>query len=93
MSEYPDYEAMARLEYGRMLWRKPSMQAALVRHWTDPRHPYRERFAQHRSLIERLFTSAMTDEQLDRQLRLEGTSLRAAMREIPPVFGQFWKRD
>ena len=91
MTDYPDYEALARIEYGRMLWRNPRMRGALLRHWTDRRHPYCERFAEHRSLIERILTSTVPEEQLDEELRSQGVSLRAVIREIPPVFGHFWR--
>src|SRR5712664_3473898 len=37
---YPNYDDIARLEYGRMLWRLPEMRARFLRHWTDERHPY-----------------------------------------------------
>ncbi len=92
MSEYVNYDDLARLEYGRMFWRNPEMRQRLLDHWTDPRHPYRERFLERRTLVERLLSSAKEDDAaLDQQLRAEDTSLRAVMREIPPVFGSFWK--
>jgi hypothetical protein len=64
----------------------------LISHWTDARHPYRERFLQNRALVERLLASRPEDDPaLERELIQHDTSLRAAMREIPPVFGSFWK--
>jgi hypothetical protein len=38
-------------------------------------------------MVERILESSLSDDQLDRQLKSEGHSLRAVMREIPPVFG------
>ncbi|MBI4027202.1 MAG: hypothetical protein HY360_19610 [Verrucomicrobia bacterium] len=85
----PNYDDLARLEYGRLFWKNPRLRAALIRHWTDPRHPYRERFSEHRSQIEEVLSES-DDAKLERKLRRSGASLRAVMREIPPVFGAFW---
>lgn len=88
---YPNYQDWARWEYGRMLWRIPRLRERLVRHWTDKRHPYRDRFALHRPMLEKLLSSCDdSEEQLDATLRAEGFSLRGLIREIPPVFGAFW---
>ena len=82
----------ARLEYARLLWRRPSARARLLRHWADPRHPHAERFAQtYRPWVERvLIASAADDDALDAALRTEGLSLRVVVREIPAVFGSFY---
>ena len=82
----------ARLEYGRLLWKRPTARARLLRHWTDPRHPYAERFArEYRALVERVLTAtAGEDDALDAELRKQGKSLRSVVREIPPVFGSFY---
>jgi hypothetical protein len=82
----------ARLEYGRLLWKRPSAKARLVRHWMDSRHPYAERFkAKYQPYVERLLSSAEgEDDALDQELRKEGLSLRVVVREIPPVFGGFY---
>ena len=88
---YPNYDDLARLRYGRLMWRNPESRDRLVRHWTDPRHPYRERYLEGRAVIEEVLASAEDDGALDRRLRERGTSLRAVMREIPPVFGSFWR--
>lgn len=82
----------ARLEYGRLLWKRPSARARLLRHWTDPRHPHAERFArEYRTLVERvLIGTAEEDDTLDAELRKQGQSLRSIVREIPPVFGSFY---
>jgi hypothetical protein len=87
---YPNYDDIARFEYGRRLWRVPSVRSRLLRHWTDPRHPYRDRFARQRELIEEVLTSVASEQELDRRLRALGTSLRCMAREIPPVFGDFY---
>ena len=85
--KYPNYQDIARLEYGRLLWKSASARTRLLAHWLNPDHPYVERFQSKRSLVERILESSLSDDQLDRQLKSEGHSLRAAVREIPPVFG------
>tara|TARA_R110002073_G_scaffold277997_1_gene441834 strand:+ start:247 stop:585 length:339 start_codon:yes stop_codon:yes gene_type:complete len=82
----------SRLQYGRLLWKNATCRERLLKHWTDPRHPYRERFVtRYRPLVERLLESSSEDnETIDQQLREEGHSLRTIMREIPPVFGDFY---
>jgi len=73
-----------------MLWRYPDMRQRLLRHWTDPRHPHAERFQQWRTEVEALLASPKGgDEEIDRELRGRGLSLRVVVREIPPVFGGF----
>ena len=89
--DYPDWDAVARFVYGRRLWRLPEMRARLLAHWRDPRHPYHERFQAHYDLIEEVFTSEDSAERLDEALRQRQTSLRCVAREIPPVFGSFFK--
>jgi hypothetical protein len=66
------------------------MQVRLLGHWTDERHPHRERFLRQRELIEEVLESTEGPEELDRRLRERGTSLRCMAREIPPVFGSFF---
>ncbi len=73
-----------------MFWRLPDMRARLLRHWTDDRHPYKDRFLRQRELIEEVLTSAEPELELDQRLRSRGTSLRCMAREIPPVFGSFF---
>jgi len=84
--KYPNYQDIARLEYGRMLWNS-SVRSRLLAHWLNPEHPYVERFLSKRFLVERVLESSLPDDQLDQQLKSEGHSLRTVMREIPPVFG------
>src|SRR5205823_1560218 len=86
---YPNYHDVARFEYGRLLWRSPAVRSRLVKHWTDPRHPYCERFLEQRELIESVLASDESEEDLDRRLRERNSSLRCVAREIPPVFGSF----
>ena len=62
-------------------------RARLLRHWTSPRHPHHARFAAHRELVEKVLSPGVDDIALDASLREQGQSLRAAVREIPPVFG------
>jgi hypothetical protein len=82
----------ARLEYARLLWKRPSARERLLAHWTDARHPYSFRFSQkYRSLVERVLSAAPDqDDALDASLQMEGHSLRVVVREIPPVFGSFY---
>jgi hypothetical protein len=87
---YPNYDDIARFEYGRRMWRLPDMRVRLLKHWLDERHPYRERFLRQRLLLERVLNSLEPEEELNRQLLGQGTSLRCMAREIPPVFGSFF---
>ena len=87
---YPNYDDIGRFEYGRRMWRLPEMRLRLLGHWTDPRHPYHERFQRQREVIEEVLNSTGPEEALDRGLRDRGTSLRCMAREIPPVFGSFF---
>ena len=91
---YPNYDDLARLEYGRMFWRIPAMRRRLLAHWTDSRHPYRERFLRQRKWIERLLETSENESEsgsaFQEELLAHGMSLRALTREIPPVFGAFW---
>jgi hypothetical protein len=87
---YPNYDDIARFEYGRRMWRLPSMRARLVAHWTDERHPYRQRFIEQRAALDEVLSSDVPPAELDRRLRGRGTSLRCLAREIPPVFGSFF---
>ena len=82
----------ARLEYARLLWKRPSARQRLLRHWTDARHPYARRFAaEYRPFVERVLAAdAGQDDALDEELRTQGKSLRVIVREIPPVFGSFY---
>ena len=88
---YPVYDDISRLQYGRILWRNPGTRGRLLRHWLDERHPYRDRFQEHRALVEEVLQSSASDKELDQSLRARNTSLRCVVREIPPVFGHFWK--
>ena len=85
--KYPNYQDIARLEYGRLLWKSVAVRKRLLSHWMNPDHPYADRFNARRPLVERVLESRLSDEQLDEQLRAEGHSLRTVMRDIPPVFG------
>lgn len=82
----------ARLQYGRMLWKLPSFRKRLLDHWMDERHPYKNRFInRYRNSVERLLESDSSDDELlDKKFREYGESLRTIMREIPPVFGDFF---
>lgn len=87
---YPNYDDIARFEYGRRMWRLPDMRARLLAHWLDARHPYRERFQEQRELIEEVLNFDASPDELDEELQKRGTSLRCIAREIPPVFGSFF---
>ena len=88
--DYPNWDDISRFEYGRRMWRIPEMRARLLAHWTDERHPYRDRFRAHRALVEEVLSSELSQVRLDEQLRCRETSLRCVAREIPPVFGSFF---
>ncbi|MDB6139391.1 MAG: hypothetical protein JWO94_2463 [Verrucomicrobiaceae bacterium] len=82
----------ARLEYTRLLWKRPQVRERLLKHWTHPQHPYALRFNEHhRKEVERVLEAAEAeDATLDADLRKQGLSLRVVVREIPPVFGSFY---
>jgi hypothetical protein len=73
------------------MWALPDMRARLLAHWLDERHPYHERFREHRALMEDVLSSDAPPAELNEGLRRRGTSLRCVGREIPPVFGTFFK--
>lgn len=87
------YQDEARLEYGRRFWRDPDKRERLLRHWLDERHPYAARLRDRwLPLVERVLRSRPgQDASLDAALQSEGVSLRAVVREIPPVFGSFFE--
>ena len=89
--EHPLHD-LARLRYGRILWKRPSARKRLLRHWTDPRHPYADRFSEtYRPAVEKVLSAdPANDLALERELRSAGLSLRVVVREIPPVFGSFY---
>ena len=87
---YPNYDDIARYRYGRLLWQREDARQRLLAHWLHPEHPHRERFQEHRALVEELFESDLTLTELDRRFRERGTSLRCVVREILPVFGSFF---
>src|SRR5215210_4138328 len=87
---YPNWDDASRFVYGRRMWRLPDMRARLLTHWTDERHPYRERFEAQRALIEEVLSSDASASELDERLRLRDLSLRCVVRDIPPVFGSFF---
>jgi len=73
------------------MWALPDMRARLLAHWFDERHPYRDRFQAHRALIEEVLSSAASPSEINERLLKRGNSLRCLVREIPPVFGTFFK--
>ena len=87
LGRYASYQDLARMEYGRLLWKNPGTRDRLLRHWTSASHPHRERFVAKRALVEEMLCSPLDYPSLDLKLRAQGESLRSAAREIPPVFG------
>ena len=87
------YQDEARLEYGRRFWRDPDKRERLLHHWLDERHPYSDRLRERwLPLVDRVLRSEPDqDASLDAALQSEGVSLRAVVREIPPVFGSFFE--
>jgi len=86
------YQDESRLEYGRRFWRDPAKRERLLRHWLDERHPYSDRFRERwLPLVDHVLRSEPDhDDSLDAALQSEGVSLRAVVKEIPPVFGTFF---
>jgi hypothetical protein len=82
----PFYKDIARFEYGRLLWKNPSVRQRMLAHWSHSNHPYLHRFLENQETIEEVLGSQSSDEELDRDLRKRNLSLRAVVREIPPVF-------
>jgi hypothetical protein len=85
--KYPNYRDIARFEYGRLLWKNPEARRRLLAHWESPDHPHAHRFAEKKHLIREILESPLGEAELDSELRQRDLSLRAAAREIPPVFG------
>ncbi len=83
---------LVRLEYGRLLWREERTRERLLRHWTDPRHSYCDRFLETwRPVVEAVLDADPGDDfTLDARLKSRGLSLRVVVREIPPVIGSFF---
>lgn len=92
LGPYAMMHDLARLEYGRLLWRKARTRERLLRHWTDERHPYRDRFLETwRTVVEEVLEAdPAQDFELDAGLKARGLSLRVVVREIPPVIGSFF---
>ena len=85
-------EEYAKLEYGRLLWHVPAYRERLLRHWRDPRHPHAGRFAEHQAEVMHVLEAPKdSDSELDAELRQRNSSLRAAVKEIPSVFGSFFE--
>lgn len=86
------YQDESRLEYGRRFWRDQSKRERLLRHWLDERHPYSDRLRERRlPLVDRVLRSRPDhDDSLDAALQSEGLSMRAVIKETPPVFGAFF---
>ncbi len=92
LGPYAMLQDLARLQYGRLLWKTTARRARLLRHWTDERHPYRDRFLETwRPVVEEVLAADPAhDLELDARLKSRGLSLRVAVREIPPVIGSFF---
>ena len=92
LGPYAMLHDLARLEYGRLLWKRARTRERLLRHWTDPRHPYSDRFGEKwRPVVEEVLAAdPNNDLELDANLKARGLSLRVVVREIPPVFGSFF---
>lgn len=88
--DYPNYQDMARLEYARVLWKNPAARKRLLAHWTNEQHPHAGRFEANRDLLEEVLASDVTEQEMEKSLRLRNWSLRTLAREIPPVFGDFY---
>ena len=63
------------------------MGQRLLAHWNNPEHSYQQRFFANQTLIEEALGSESSAEKFDERFRKRNPSLRAVVREIPPVFG------
>src|SRR5579883_1419261 len=88
--KHPNYDDVARFEYGRRLWKHADFRHQLTAHWLDERHRYRQPSLQQREWIEAVLGSRETPEELQGRLSKLGTSLRCIAREIPLAFGNFF---
>jgi hypothetical protein len=74
------FQEYAKLEYGRMVWRVPAFRERLLRHWTDPRHPHAERFAQHETDVRHILESPKnSDAELEPACRRQRNSVRVRL--------------
>jgi hypothetical protein len=89
---YANYDDIAKLEYGRLLWKSARGRRLLLSNWTHPGHPHKNRFLRNRRLIKELLDSTLPDSDLDASLRRRSSSIRVATREIPGVFGSLSKK-
>lgn len=90
--KYVDYQALAKLEYGRMLWKSQRGRNLLLANWTHPKHPHRDLFFKMQSQIERILEAPLDYHAMDEELRQNHSSLRAAMREVPTYFPSLLKK-
>jgi len=66
---YANYDDIAKLEYGRLLWKSARGRRLLLSNWTHPDHPHKNRFLRNRRLIKELLGSTLPDSDLDASLR------------------------
>jgi hypothetical protein len=84
--KYHFYKDIDRFEYGRLLWKNPSVCQRMVAHWSDSKHPCHQRFLENQETIEEVLGSQSSEVELDRDLQKRHPSFWAVVREIPPVF-------
>ena len=85
--KYPVYKDISRFDYGRLLWRNAAARERLRAHWSNPEHPYQQRFLANQALIEEALGSQSSEEELDEGFRKRNLNLWTVAKEIPPVFG------
>jgi hypothetical protein len=84
--KYPVYKSIARFEYGRLLWKNPSLRQRMLAHGSDFMHPSHRRFLDYQEAFEEVLSSSTSGEELDRDLRKRILSLRVVANETPSVF-------
>ena len=73
--KYPVYKDIARFEYGRLLWKNPSVRQRMLAHWSDSKHPCHHRFLDYQETIEEVLGSQSSAVELDERFAKKETSV------------------
>ena len=63
--KYHVYKDISRFEYGRLLWKNPSVRQRMLAHWSDSKHSYHHSFLENQETIEEVLGSQSSAEKLD----------------------------